>query len=419
MCHTRGRFFGAWHDDILSSSHIRNTGSTNLRLLAWVRSAYFRSLPESHAALPAARAERLHRLQHLDVAGPPSMAAARAMFGLSHPTGAQRTLALPRARERASRPAAGSAGDPSCAEQRREQRQGQRDTRPLPFGDLLELCGGLVSKRGAFAAACEENGAYELVTQELVDALATHIERRATAATSAAASTAAAAADAAAAVAAAEASEEAADAAGLLDWSGACDDAASLPADFTGFFRVLEAGAGNGELAHYLRRALHERGVPVSLVACDDGSWPLPRSDSGRTFGRVERMDHRTALHSYRPHLVLVSWMPMGVDWTADFRACGSVGEYILLGECYDGAAGHNWHTWGNPAFASPRAEQPDPGGVGEVAPYEADGWVAEELIGVSRWMLSRFASDVADCECNSSAIAFLRSGSPLTADPA
>lgn len=403
--------------------------SVNMRLLAWLRSAYLSSLPESQAALPAARAERSHRLQHLDSAEAPSMAAARAIFGLSHPTGSLRSPALSRAIERASRAAATASDEPGP--DRRD-----RATQELPFGELLELCGGLVSKRGAFAACCEDSGSYELVTKELVDELAAHIAQRATegsdarltrgVAGNAYASSAAAAADAAAAVAAAEASEEAADAVGLLDWSAPSDEgsatgaapsppdpaADSPPADHTHTFRVLEAGAGNGELAHYLRRALHERGVPVSFIACDDGSWPLPRSASGKPFGRVERMGHRMALRTYRPHLVLVSWMPMGVDWTADFRACESVSEYVLLGECYDGAAGHNWLTWGNPAFAPPRVTQLGQGDAShdvDVAPYAADGWVAEELRDVSRWMLSRFSSDVADCECNSSAIAFRR----------
>ena len=79
---------------------------------------------------------------------------------------------------------------------------------------------------------------------------------------------------------------------------------------------------------------------------------------------------------------------------------CGT-GEYLLLGEAYDGACGHNFETWGNPAFA--------PEGHTGPAPHVADGWEARELADVSRWMLSRFASDVHDCECSSCAVAFVR----------
>ena len=215
--------------------------------------------------------------------------------------------------------------------------------------------------------------------------------------------------DDAAAEAAAEAAEAAAEAAGLVAerfGERSSVRVAPPPTHLTGVLRVLEVGAGNGELTHYLRRELHGRGVYASVVACDDGSWPLPWSSSGRVFGRVERLSCRDALRRYRPHLVLAAWMPMGIDWSTDFRACRSVGEYMLLGEAYDGAAGHNWATWGNPAFA------PDSEGGGEgggVAPYLRDGWSAVEAGDVSRWMLSRFASDTHDCERNSSAVAFRR----------
>lgn len=96
----------------------------------------------------------------------------------------------------------------------------------------------------------------------------------------------------------------------------------------------------------------------------------------------------------------------MDVDWTRDYRICPSVEEYILLGECYDGSVGHNWHTWGNPAYR-PEGESGDEEAA--VPPYVKDGWDHSELGDVSRWMLSRFASDVAECEWSSSAISFRR----------
>ena len=104
----------------------------------------------------------------------------------------------------------------------------------------------------------------------------------------------------------------------------------------------------------------------------------------------------------------------MGVDWSADFRrelvaectgrglARRNLGEYILLGEVYDGACGHNWHTWGNPAFCEPE-------GATEEAPYKRDGWHVMELEDVSKWMVSRFASDVEECVCHSAAVSFSR----------
>ena len=80
----------------------------------------------------------------------------------------------------------------------------------------------------------------------------------------------------------------------------------------------------------------------------------------------------------------------------------------------YDGACGHNFATWGNPAFAEGAAGG---GGGGDAAahvaapvpPHEADGWAVEELPDASRWMLSRFASDEDECVCHSAAVAFRR----------
>ena len=92
-----------------------------------------------------------------------------------------------------------------------------------------------------------------------------------------------------------------------------------------------------------------------------------------------------------------------GAVGTADFRACPAVQEYLLLGEVYDGACGHNFATWGNPAFAPP-------GRANEPAPYKADGWAVHEVPEVARWQLSRFASDASDdYERNSHCVSFRR----------
>jgi hypothetical protein len=41
--------------------------------------------------------------------------------------------------------------------------------------------------------------------------------------------------------------------------------------------------------------------------------------------------DYANALDEYQPQLVLSCWQPMGVDWTADFRATQSVMEYLMV----------------------------------------------------------------------------------------
>jgi hypothetical protein len=138
---------------------------------------------------------------------------------------------------------------------------------------------------------------------------------------------------------------------------------------------VLDVGAGDGRLAHFLRLAmreiaggggalskptkegkkkrkrarnsLHQRdegtpndGLP-DIVATDDGSWRAPIYDKENA---VERLSVIESLETYRPRgvsttattttmttasktttedsrlIVLCSWMPPGQDWTAAFR---------------------------------------------------------------------------------------------------
>ena len=43
------------------------------------------------------------------------------------------------------------------------------------------------------------------------------------------------------------------------------------------------------------------------------------------------RRDAAAAVAAAAPHVVVCSWMPLGVDWTAAFRACPSVASYLLV----------------------------------------------------------------------------------------
>ena len=361
----------------------------NLHFLSWVRTRYLESLPASHAILPAARAARNARLALPQDAPPPTAADARALFGIELPTGLPRPPALAAAMERAS----AAAPEPAAPE---------TSTRDMSFGTLLDACGGLVHRRGALNVFMEEAFSYELITHELIEALADHVCARRDDLLLAAPVRTADELHAAQAAAEADALARAMSTAGNEGSAPMSDDPAAA-------LRVLEVGAGNGELGHYLRRALHARGGTgnVSLVVCDSSSDPASRR-VGR-FGNVEPLDYREALELYKPHLVLASWMPMGVDWSQAFRRCPTVGEYVLLGEFYDGACGHNWKTWGNPAFCNAFCD--GDGDAPSLPPHATDGWSTEELPDVSRWMLSRFASDEEGDVCHSAAIAFRREG--------
>jgi len=113
--------------------------------------------------------------------------------------------------------------------------------------------------------------------------------------------------------------------------------------------RVLEVGAGDGRLSHYLREALRENSpasdgaLSVVVVATDSGERSIPACAPGA----VEVLDYRDALRRHAPQLVLCCWMPLGQDWTAAFRECASVSSFLLLGEADDGCSGQPWATWG------------------------------------------------------------------------
>jgi hypothetical protein len=187
---------------------------------------------------------------------------------------------------------------------------------------------------------------------------------------------------------------------------------------------ILDVGAGDGRLVHFLRRAMDEEMnanggkqrkrmknnltgcneekqiIHPKIIATDDGSWNAPIYDN------VERLSVVSSLEKYRPRkvsstdhnsevvqtrlIVLCSWMPPGLDWTKDFRHERQVEEYILIGECDDGTCGDNWLTWGNSDF---RADNND-NAVDSTAPYVADGYERINLDNLSQLQFSRF-----DCQ--------------------
>ena len=131
---------------------------------------------------------------------------------------------------------------------------------------------------------------------------------------------------------------------------------------------MLEVGAGDGRLSHYLRRYLP---AGVALVATD----AQPRR---ATRCAIEALDVEAALRTHAPALVLACWMPAGRDWTAALRACASCREYVLVGPADSAISGHEWLTWGRG------------GQRGEVAPHAAAGWTRHDVAEVARWQLCR-----------------------------
>ncbi|KAK1749301.1 hypothetical protein QTG54_001240 [Skeletonema marinoi] len=234
----------------------------------------------------------------------------------------------------------------------------------------------------------------------------------------------------------------------LLDRINDMDSIESVPVKTT----ILDVGAGDGRLIYFLRRAMHEIRTSNSsstaksinlrrkngksnrstkakmkansqiftmptLIATDDGSWKAPMYSSKHI--EVEKLSAVEAVVKHAPPspeqrleggssrlIVLCSWMPPQVDWTADFRkhqssihapgesGLGIVDEYILIGECDDGTCGHNYLTWGNPdAYES---EDGNESSV-PVVPYVEDGYQRIELEDLSLLQISRF-----DCKRSS-----------------
>jgi hypothetical protein len=221
--------------------------------------------------------------------------------------------------------------------------------------DVLEIGGCCVHGRSEFNLFAEENELYEVLTSDYVSALAAEV------------------------LAVREARR---------GGSGGVDGAGGGGEPFV----VVEVGAGSGALSHHLRKHLADEAgghVDVDVIATDPGTWKL----STHRHYPVEPYAHAEALRRLGPDLVLVSWMPQGEDWTADFRA-GGVPDYIVLGEVDDGCTGHNWLTWGNVDYY----EGVTPGGTAgttrarrPVPPFTGDGYERHDLHGLSRLQLQRY----------------------------
>ena len=116
--------------------------------------------------------------------------------------------------------------------------------------------------------------------------------------------------------------------------------------------KVLELGAGDGRLSHYLRRYMsashHGNSKNLNLVVTATDLHPN-KSFAGE---EVEAGDYEQALTRHaNADIVICSWMPPFDDWTAAIRRVPTVREYILIGN--PDSCGHPWRTWGRPEAAN------------------------------------------------------------------
>lgn len=154
---------------------------------------------------------------------------------------------------------------------------------------------------------------------------------------------------------------------------------------------ILETGAGDGRLTHFLRVSLESLSPGKShLVATDKGQMKIP------IHHPVEVLDYREALQKYHPTIVITSWMPPRQDWTPAYRKTASVQEYLLIGEP-DGNVCGSFATWG---------EKPDYRPVCRPA-YQRDGF---EMFFLEQVTANQFMrQDNPNQYCCSATIAFRR----------
>jgi len=245
------------------------------------------------------------------------------------------------------------------------------DLSSLNLEEIIELAGGHVANLGPFNVLCERAGLYEFWTHEYCSALASYLLMRAT--------------------------------------------------GFGGDTVVVDIGAGDGMLTHFLRSALsddkiqsrgglrlgsrgrddkpHKLRIP-DIFATDDGSWSIVQREVVEKLSLEEAMAKYSGAtsgisdQSQRKQLIIIcSWMPMGEDWTAAMRS-GGADEIILIGEADNGNCGHNWKTWGNPKFRDDEGDPACEGNQSSIeAPYVTDGWVRQDLDELSMLQYSRFDS--------------------------
>jgi len=93
---------------------------------------------------------------------------------------------------------------------------------------------------------------------------------------------------------------------------------------------ILEVGAGSGKLSFFLSQKLRESNVAtIKLITTDYHNEDFKIKSP---YNNIVNLSEKDAIEKFKPSIVICSWMPLGEDWTTDFRKADSVQEYILIG---------------------------------------------------------------------------------------
>ena len=156
---------------------------------------------------------------------------------------------------------------------------------------------------------------------------------------------------------------------------------------------IVDILSPTGKLAYLLNKT--ER-IPVPVIACTESLTrnpyllKIPRPlQSEFDIPPPRSLDIPAALEKYQPNIVICQDMPINKDFTRQFRAEGSVLEYILLGVPYSYISGHPWFTWGL------IGNKPDDD-KSEKPHHIASGYFDRKLNHLSRWLIGAHDSHIA-----------------------
>ncbi len=111
---------------------------------------------------------------------------------------------------------------------------------------------------------------------------------------------------------------------------------------------IVELGAGDGRLAHFLSEELKKKGYThaIEVIATDDESWKTQGKIAETTFP-VEKLSAEEAVEKYTQSgqtILLSSWMPPDVNWTTQFLQRENVKGIVLIGDVESTGTGED--TW-------------------------------------------------------------------------
>ncbi len=108
--------------------------------------------------------------------------------------------------------------------------------------------------------------------------------------------------------------------------------------------KILEIGAGDGKLTHFLTEELRKRGVDTFRMFATDGGNPGEDMHLQPLYPVIDER-HDEALWDFEPDIVVCSWMMRNMDLTREIRQTPTVDEYILIGPTDIGTCGQLWET--------------------------------------------------------------------------